>query len=144
MTRPALMFRVTTRGLVPFSDLDWELLNEYKMGSIVHASLVQKKNIGRLRLYWAVLRDVQPNTEYPDTKTLSNMILLATKRVKGWSTADGREVLIAQDISTMDEQEFATYFEEAMGVIYREWGIDIEQLKNRWGNAHKTFEIPEV
>jgi hypothetical protein len=31
-----------------------------------------------------------------------------------------------------------------MGVIYREWGIDVEQLKNRWGNAHKTFDIPEV
>jgi hypothetical protein len=144
MSRTPLMFRVTPRGLVPFSDLDWELLNEYKMGSIVHANLVQKKNVGRLRLYWAVLREVQPNTDYPDTKTLSNMLLLATKRVKGWSTLDGREVLIAQDISSMDEQDFADYFEEAMAVIYSEWGIDVEQLKNRWGNAHKTFDIPEV
>jgi hypothetical protein len=31
------MFRVTPRGLVPFSDLDWELLNEYKMGAFLDA-----------------------------------------------------------------------------------------------------------
>jgi hypothetical protein len=138
------MFRVTPRGLVPFSDLDWELLNEYKMGSIVHANLVQKKNVGRVRLYWAVLREVQPNTEFPDTETLSNILLLRTKRVRGWQNTDGREVMIVQHISTMNEQEFAAYYEEAMALIYNEWGIDVEQIKNKWGNAHKTFDIPEV
>jgi hypothetical protein len=143
MTMPVMQFRVTATGLQPYSDLDWELLERYKVGSIVTVNVVQKKNLGRLRLYWAILRDVVPNTDYPDAETLSNVLLLNTKRVKGWSATGGREVMIAQNISTMSEQDFALYFEEAMGVIYTEWGIDIDQLRRKWTNAGKIEDIPE-
>ncbi len=126
-----MMLKVTPRGFEPMTTLDRELHAAFKVGDTVYAEVKKRKNPKLLRLYWAVLTEVAPNTPYPDTETLSNVLLLHTGRIRGWKIEGYAEVSIAQRISEMDHDALKQYWDEAKDVIYKEWGIDVDMLERR-------------
>ena len=90
-------------------------------------AIKQLKNPGLMRLYWANLGRVYPNTEYGSSKALSDALQIYC----GFGfreTVGGIMQAAPQGISKMSKAEFEAFYELAMAYIYERWGIDVEKL----------------
>lgn len=110
---PILMRREFGK-LVPKTDLDVAALHEFPMGKALRVRVTQPRNVGRLRLYWALLKKVHENMPNPPPlKTLHN----AVKVRMGFATpirfSDGTEAMVPDSIAfdNMEEPQFVEFFE---------------------------------
>lgn len=131
---PTLILRKTRDGrLEPATPYDAEVLDGYYPGTLLTCRLTQEKNPKLLGLYWHVLKEVQPNTHYPDSQSLHTALCMETGRWKIWTYhRDGSQTRVPVGISDMSQPEFSAYVTEAFDLIYKEWGIDVEIYRRKY------------
>lgn len=124
------MMRVTPQGLVPVSDRDAMRLADYPTGAEVEVSFHRKLSHKQLALFWSVLDDVLPSTDYLDSKLLAAALKVRLRYVESfWSIGGGLHIQ-AKSLSDMSKEEFSAFFDAAMQVLATEVvpGLDIDSV----------------
>lgn len=110
---PILMRRVLDK-LVPASSMDADRLREFPSGRAVRVRVTLPRNVGRLRLYFALLRVVHQNMDNPPPEAKLHE---AIKVRLGYSQTirfkDGSESIVPDSVAfdKMSETDFAEFLE---------------------------------
>ena len=118
---PIVMYRRGT-FLAPHSPFDCELVEAYPVEVPLKVTISQPRNIGRLRLYFALLGVVIDNMDDPPTKDkLHEAIKIRLGRCTTVKFKDGRTVEIADSVafdkmSEVDFQDFLRDFKALMRI----------------------------
>lgn len=140
--------------LVPTEEGAEDWLRRRKIGEVVAMSSDQVRNAARSALYWTLCGIVAEN--HPELKTKDEVsdalqVLCGLATVTAFDTSGGRIWMRrprSLAFANMGEDEFQTYFNNALGAIGSELlpGVDVEELKNesylRSGAAERRFGPP--
>ncbi len=127
--RPSCLVEVTAQGYSPQGPWDWEVHDKWQHGTVLSAEFRQTRDPKLSSLYWVILGKVYENTQFPSARVLHKALLVECGWVDRYRTISGDEVSDPMSITDMSADEFKAYFEQAMAVIHREWGIDVEKLR---------------
>lgn len=110
---PILMKRLFDK-LVPASALDADHLRDFPVGKSLRVRITMPRNVGRLRLYWAVLKLVHENMDSPPPiKRLHEAIKVRLGYTETIRFKGAAPVVIPASIAfdKMSEPEFAKFFD---------------------------------
>lgn len=122
--------------LVP-AGMEGEEALEGLVGQQVKASLVaQGRNVKRLRLFFALMREIHPHQDvYPTIDKLRKAVLCAIGSCETIKLPDGREILEADSISfaKMEEPDFIQVLDRCIKFIYERIipGVPTDELMKR-------------
>jgi hypothetical protein len=134
---PAIVMCRTRHGLEPVSAYDAEALDAHPIGTVLLVEVKRQKNPALVGLYWHILGQVWPNTQFPNAQTLHKALLIHTGHVDRTLTIHGHTIDEAMSLKDMTQETFSAYFEAACKVIWDEWQIDVDQFKTRARNLIK-------
>lgn len=127
-------FRMTIQNgrLVPASPWDAERLASYRQGAEVNVVLTQETASWRRRKYWSILGTAIKTCRAPDgvrtAQDLHDAIRKEIGFVESWSS-DGKQLSVRlKSTSKIDDQEFESYYAEAMEVLSEWTGVDVEEI----------------
>lgn len=143
---PTLEFIIERGKLVPADPYVAEVLDTYRNGDKVTATLNQKRSLPLLKKYWAVLRDVVENCKTPweNADQASDALKLALGVTDISKTVNGQWFIRPGSISfaSMDENDFRPFFEKSMAVLSEVTGIDPEELRKRYRHIPESSAHP--
>lgn len=126
----ASTLRVTRAGYEPVTAFDQELHARYPVGSTVEADIHQRKSNELLKLYFGFCAFVAEATgRFGNGRALSNALLIEGGYVDQIQLFGGGVIVQPQSIAEMDDLAFKRFAELAFGVIWEEFGIDVETYK---------------
>lgn len=125
---PRLTMIVTGEGLRPRDRYDGELLSRYPVGSEVSVEVRREPNPAFLKLLWAVVGDVYPNTDWPTADALMTYLKTVLRHVDTWTTMGGGLHITPRSLSTFEHDELLDFGGAAFGIIATEFGIDVDKL----------------
>ena len=122
---PVYAFIRQGNHLVPEMAIDEAMLEGIAQGDRVIVEVKNGRSLGRLRAYWATLRDVLNATGCaPTVQTLHSAIKLETGLVERVRLSNGMSVAVPSSISfqQMSEPEMIQYFKNAEQWLAQEYG----------------------
>jgi hypothetical protein len=133
VTEPRLIMVVTKDGMRPRDRVDGDALSDYPIGSQVEVTLYAEKSAAQLRLFWAILRHVLPNTDFVATDALKDRLMVRAGFVKSFTTLGGGQTVEPHpgSVREMDAPTFQAFFERSMEILATEIvpGLEIERVK---------------
>jgi hypothetical protein len=142
---PSLQMIVEKGRLVPASQLDAELIDDYPNGTELSVDVQQKRSLKLLRKYWWVLGDLVENAPTPwhDKVEASDALKLASGICDVGKDADGKWYRRPGSIAlaAMDEQRFRRYYDLSISVLARVTGVSPDELRDRYKHIPET-ELP--
>lgn len=124
--RPHLRMRVEQGGLRPATAYDQEVIDTYRLGSIVSCRFVQERNGKLQRKFFAIVRQVIATCPTPWTKI--DQAVEALKLSLGYinlgKTITGNFMQYPRSITEMDGPEFQEFYEQALGLLEKITGVN--------------------
>ncbi len=127
---PALILRVTPRGIIPASSIDAETLSGLRFDSTLEARMLKAPPSKALRAWWELMGAVvKADPQWVSGRALSNAILLQCGLYEA-ELLIGGERREPMSLRSFSELELFRLFEIAKFVISSEIipGVDIESL----------------
>jgi hypothetical protein len=118
--------RVEQGGLRPATAYDQEVINSYRIGSIVSCRFVPEGQTWRHRKFFAIVRQVIKSCPTP-WKTIDQAveaIKLALGYVNLGKTISGNFMQYPRSITEMDEPEFKEFYDQALVLLEKITGVD--------------------
>lgn len=142
---PPFKMRIENGHLVPAAAWDAERLASYRNGSEVNCVITQEAASWRRRKYWAILGTVvkQCPVRQKRAEDLHKAIRLKLGIVESFTTIGGATKIELRSTSLMDEQEFESYYHEAMDLLRDITGVDVETLGKESADVGRDQEKPE-
>lgn len=127
---PSFRMIVQDGHLVPAAAWDQERLSTYRNRSTVNVHITQQKNRKLERKYWSILGRVvaQCPVHQRTAEDLHKAIRLKLGIVDAYWTIDGRLRVEVKSTSTMEDQEYTAFYEEAMALLEDITGVNPETL----------------
>lgn len=125
--KPTVIFRKTTRGLVPETAFDAEEYDHLPMDSTVSVSPVSIKGHDQLAFYWMVLKHVVDATgRWPTKEKLHDAIKWELGYVDLAYTLSGQPRLTVDSVSleAMGDEERRTFMKQAWALLAETIGVD--------------------
>ncbi len=122
MSRDILMARTKT-GLMPATpDDDKRLAEMADLGAYVMVAIRKPRSPQQLRLWWALVEMVAPNTDYETKEALAAAIKLAVGAYDVVRELDGTLTKAPKSIAlgSMPQDEFNEFFEATIDIICRD------------------------
>jgi len=106
-------------GLYPVDDEGLQLMHSIKAGSSVLVEVKRARNIGQHRKLFALLKVVQPHTNYPNVYALLNAFKAYLGHYDLSKTKSGKEVAVLKSISfaAMAQDEFNAFYEGCIAAV---------------------------
>jgi hypothetical protein len=122
-----LYLKVTSSGLIPIYDSDFEEKKKLKIGSTVLADVKQPRNYEHHKKFFALMRLVMDNmpeeltSRYPTTDNLLTEIKFQTGHYDTHYTLSGRETYVPRSISfeSMTQDEFNEFYDKTIDVVIK-------------------------
>jgi hypothetical protein len=136
--------RVERGRLVPSGQYDAERLDSYRIGSTVMVRFTADRMRPLERKYRAILGKVvkECKTPWTNAEAAHQAIKLACGIVNVSKTAGGQFFQYPRSLVDLDDKEMEEYFNDAMALLERLTGVDVETLKRE--TAHVDAEDDEI
>lgn len=129
---PRLRMVRTPQGLAPCSPHDDERLSEYSIGSEIEVRLFQRRSDDHHKLYWVILGEIANNNEkgFTTAEGIHWALKMDLGYIKPHERFDGTIISVPSSTakSVMDQAAFAIYFDKAMQLLEKVFGIDVQTL----------------
>jgi hypothetical protein len=137
-------FKLDGMRLSPATPFDQERLSTYRNGSEIFAILTQPKNDKLLRKYWAILGRVIKDcpTPWKDKDQASEALKLSLGIVRYGKTVSGKFMQWPRSLAEMDAPEFEQFYEDAIALLARITGVDVETLKAESPDVGEDHQEP--
>lgn len=125
--RPIYAYRRKGNSLVPDMEFDLRALDGVGQGEQVRVEVKRFRNLGRHRLYWAMLSKVIDATDCaPNAEHLHSAIKLELGYGTPVRLGNGMTVLVPGSIAfeAMDETTFQGFFDRAAAYLAEQYGLD--------------------
>ena len=119
--RPAILMQRRGSFLAPMSPLDEAAVAELPAAKALRVRITQPRNVGRFRLYWALLTIVHDNMDRPpplETLHEAVKLRLGLSTPVRFKSGDVVEVPRSIAFDAMEETEFTTFFESFKDLIH--------------------------
>jgi hypothetical protein len=136
--------RVERGRLVPSGQYDAERLDSYRIGSTVMVRFTADRIRPLERKYRAILGKVvkECKTPWTNAEAAHQAIKLACGIVNVSKTAGGQFFQYPRSLVDLDDKEMEEYFNDAMALLERLTGVDVETLKRE--TAHVDADDDEI
>lgn len=135
--RPVYGFRRVGDHLVPDMEHDIRALEGVSQGQIVQVDILEFRNKGRHRAYWAMLGDVVDSTECAlNARRLHNIVKLKTGLIDVIELPDGTAIGVPDSIAfeSLGEDEFVVFFKRAEQWLAETYGY-VNKRKKSWPSS---------
>jgi len=124
--KPLIAVRVEKGRLVPASEFDLELINNWSEGTILNVEATRTVVPPLERRYFAALSKLlkEADTPWSNVATAHEAIKLAT----GFVNYNKKFKPLARSISSFDSTELAEFYELFIGIVRARFGIDPDTL----------------
>lgn len=135
---PALVLRVSTRGIVPATPLDLEVLDGMRKGTELEAKVLRAPPSKALRRWWELMSLLaKVSGRWESKRAASNAVLIELNCIEATALLGGGQHFEPMSLRDFNEGQLERLYEKAVFLIEQEIlppGHDVEQLRRDYQN----------
>lgn len=136
--KPAMRLRVEPNRLVPADGYSEELLDQYRIGTVLVVRETPEKGTYREKKehrFWAILNLAIKTcpTPWRRSRQAADALKRALGVVDQGATLSGAPIVYPGSLNDLNDPEFDAFFEGAMAILSRITGVDVETLRKEAG-----------